>query len=126
MMQALDRRLFRTVLVVDDEMLICLDVQMQLEEVGHRVLIASSVAEATQIIDRERIDFAVVDWHLGSQSAADIAAALRLKNVPFMLCTGSTREELEALFPNVPLLTKPFVSDQLLDAIDVAVAGAAH
>lgn len=111
----------KTVLVVDDEMLICLDIQTQLDALGHRTLVAATSADAMRIIDTEPVELAIVDWHLGEQSAELLIDRLKQKHVPFVLCTGSTREELAAIFPDVPVVTKPYMYDQLFTAVEAAV-----
>jgi len=110
----------KTVLIVDDEMLICLDIQMHLDELGHRTLVASTYAQAAHIIETEHVDIAVVDWHLGKVDASALVDALRQKKVPFVLCSGSTQEELAARFPKVPVVPKPFMPAQLFAAFDIA------
>jgi len=113
----------KTVLVVDDEMIICLDVQMQLDAIGHRTLVASTFAEAMRIVETGEVDIAVLDWHLSNRSADPLAATLRRKGIPFILCSGSTRAELAEVFPNIPVVTKPFMTEQLVAALDVAATG---
>ena len=114
----------KTVLVVDDEMLICLDIQMQLDALGHRTLVASTYADAVRIVETGAVDIVVLDWHLSNRSADALATLLRQKGIPFILCSGSTREELAEVFPDIPLVTKPFMTEQLVAALDVAAAGA--
>lgn len=111
----------KTVLIVDDEMIICLDLQTQLESLGHRAIIAPTYAEATRIIATERLDLAVLDWHHGDLSGETFAQALRDKRIPFIFCSGST-QELVAAFPDVPLVPKPYMSGQLVSALEMAAA----
>ena len=112
----------KTVLIVDDEMIICLDLQTQLESLGHRAIIAPTYAEATHIIATERLDLAILDWHHGDLSGETFAQALRDKRIPFILCSGSLQEELVAAFPDVPLVPKPYRNAQLVSALEVAAA----
>lgn len=113
----------KTVLVVDDEMIICLDIQMQLDAIGHRTLVASTYADAVRIVETGAVDIVVLDWHLRDRSADSLAAMLRHKGIPFVLCSGSTREELAEVFPNIPVVTKPYMTEQLVAALDVATPG---
>jgi CheY-like chemotaxis protein len=110
----------KTVLVVDDEMIICLNIQMQVDAIGHRTLVASTYADAVRIVETGAVDIVVLDWHLSNRSADPLAATLRRKGIPFILCSGSTREELAEVFPNIPVVTKPYVTEQLVAALDVA------
>jgi CheY-like chemotaxis protein len=113
----------KTILVLDDEMLIALDIQQQLQELGHDVLTASSVGEALGIVDRRQIDVAIVDWHVGKQISAPLIEQLRARHIPFVLCSGSALDELVSLFPSSPLVTKPFAADALVSALTQAVDG---
>lgn len=116
----------KTILVVDDEMLIALDIQSQLQELGHTVLIAPALNEALAVVERETIDIAIVDWHLRDEVSEPLTELLRQHHIPFVLCSGSALEELAALFPAAPILTKPFASDALLEALDRVVPGVVH
>ena len=115
----------KTVLVVDDEMIICLDIQIQLEALGHRTLVAATYADALHIVETEPIDIVVLDFHLSDRSADGFAGELRRRDIPFILCSGSTLEELSAVFPGIPLVTKPFMTEQLVSALNRASMGAA-
>ena len=107
----------KTVLVVDDEMLIALDIQVQLEELGHKVVVASTVSGALALVERERVDVAIVDWHLHDEISAPLIDLLQQCKIPFVLCSGSGFEELASLFPASPILTKPFASADLVNVL---------
>jgi CheY-like chemotaxis protein len=108
----------KTVLVVDDEMLIALDIQAQLEELGHKVLTASSLARALAIVETERVDVAIIDWYLRDDNSAPITDLLQQRQIPFVLCSGSALEELARLFPTSPILSKPYASEELVGAVN--------
>jgi CheY-like chemotaxis protein len=116
----------KTILVVDDEMLIALDIQSQLEELGHTVHTAPSLASALALLERERIDVAIVDWHLQKDISAPLTEFLRQRGVPFVLCSGTGFDELAALFPAIPILPKPFASDELLNVLEQVAPGTVH
>jgi CheY-like chemotaxis protein len=116
----------KTILVVDDEMLIALDIQTQLEDLGHRVLVAPSLTEALALLEREPIDVAIVDWHLKHDIGAPLTELLKQHGIPFVLCSGSAFDELAALFPATPILTKPFASGDLLSVLDHVVPAVVH
>ena len=111
----------KTVLVVDDEMLIALDIQAQLAELGHHTVVAPHLAGALQALDRSPVDLVIVDWHLRDQVATPLVEVLKARGVPFIICTGSALEELSGLFPSVPVVPKPFNTDQLLASVSRAL-----
>ena len=107
----------KTILVVDDEALIALDIQLQLEPIGHTVLTAVGMAEATELILRNPIDVAIVDWHLRNEVSDPLIDLLKQRHIPFVLCSGSALDELRGLFPATPILSKPFASDDLINVL---------
>jgi CheY-like chemotaxis protein len=113
----------KTVLVLDDEMLIALDIQSQLEELGHRVLVSSALSQALNLVESEPIDVAIVDWHLRDAISAPLLDLLKQRRIPFVLCSGEALEELAGLFPAAPILSKPFASNDLVGALDQVVPG---
>lgn len=108
----------KTILVVDDEALIAMDIQSQLEDLGHKVLTASDLAEAIAIVRRVSVDLAVVDWHLRNEVSAPLIDLLKERQIRFVVCSGSALEELVALFPASPILTKPYTADDLVTVLN--------
>ena len=113
----------KTILVLDDEMLIAMDIQSQLEELGHRVFVAANVGTGAEILSREPIDVAIVDWHLRDALSAPLIDLLKQRHIPFVLCSGSALEELAGLFPASPILAKPFASVDLVGALQQVIDG---
>ena len=105
------------VLVVEDEGLILLDIEQTLRDAGASdILLASTAADALQMIDAADFDAAVLDLHLGRGGwSYDTARRLVEKGVPFVFSSG-TIDVVEG-FRNVPLVMKPFSSDQLVAAL---------
>src|SRR3954453_8954378 len=96
-----------TVLVVEDNSVVGLDLQLTLEAFGCRVLgPASSNEHALEVLAHQRPDAAVVDLHLTDGSATPVTEALAARGVPFMLLTGS--DDGTALPGSVPHLGKPY------------------
>lgn len=108
----------KTILVVDDEPLIAMGIQSQLEDLGHRVLVATTMAEATVLVEREHVDIAIVDWHLHDEVSAPLMDLLKQRDIRFVVCSGSSLEELIALFPASPILTKPYSADDLVGVLN--------
>src|SRR4051812_19517671 len=98
-----------SILVVEDEPLIALDVCEILTEAGARVIgPASSVAAAQALCARVEIGAAVLDVRLGRELAFPFAAWLAERNIPFLFHTGETNgRELCAGWPGREVLSKP-------------------
>lgn len=93
----------KTVLVVEDEFLVSLDMQTILMDAGFQVLgPAGGVDEAIGLIDRQRPDAALLDNNLNGHSVGPVAAVLGDRGVPFAFVTGNDRESLPPKFVGAP------------------------
>ena len=107
----------KTILIVEDEMLIALDMETSLVELGHVVKTADSVDSATRILDAGQIDLAILDWHLRDGASEPVAQMLRDRGVPFVLCSGSSFEALSEVFSGAPFIAKPFKYAELVETV---------
>ena len=108
----------KRILVVEDEMIIALDIESTLTELGHSVVCASSRAEALALLDAQSFQLAIVDYHLKDGDSGPLAAELVTRKVPFIVCSGSTGlGELGEVFSGAAFLAKPFSSEGLVEAI---------
>ncbi|MFQ6551917.1 HWE histidine kinase domain-containing protein [Aestuariibius insulae] len=107
------------VLVVEDNMIIALDVTDSLTELGVEASqVASSVTEALSLLDKEAFDLALLDVNLGAETSIQIAERLQKDGIPFILATGyGGANELARRYPDAPILSKPFGSDKLKQAM---------
>jgi CheY-like chemotaxis protein len=110
-----------TILVLEDEFLIAMDVEhLCLEHGATAVAIAGNLAEAPTAFD---FDAAVVDLMLGGQSTLDYASELRKRGIPFVFASGyGDREDLTARFPEVSVVAKPYAGNDLVEALAAAAA----
>jgi CheY-like chemotaxis protein len=112
--------------VLDDEFLIALDIQQILERAGaaHVVSVASA-AEAVALLGREpKFDVAVLDVKLGDpeRNSLDVAALLQNQGTPFVFLTGMRVDDVHAkIFPNAPVIEKPYDAAGLLRAVQHAL-----
>lgn len=106
-------------LVVEDDSIIRLDLEETLKGFGLKhVHGASTLEAATQIIAGSPIRFAVLDYNVGSANTVAMAEALAARGVPalFLTAYGSSVELPESL-AHVQVLSKPFSSDLLAEAM---------
>jgi CheY-like chemotaxis protein len=78
----------RSVLLVEDEALISLDIAKTFEEAGATVLIAPSLAEAIELVESEHLSAAVMDFGLDRCDADVVCGRLKERNIPFILHSG--------------------------------------
>lgn len=91
----------RSVLIVEDEFMIALDLQKTLESGRFRVIgPVGTVSGAIALIQREQPELAVLDVNLGKEDVLPVAAHLKALGVPYVLATARTREN----YSNTPCL----------------------
>jgi DNA-binding response OmpR family regulator len=97
------------VLVVEDELLIALEVEDLLSQLGCIPLIsAPTIQKALRALSDERPDVVVLDVHLQGEPATPVAIALNEQRVPFMLVTGDGSGRLpDEVLQKVVHLQKP-------------------
>lgn len=102
------------VLVIEDEFLIALDIEEILEALG--CVAAGIVRDRDSAVDLARfvhIDAAVVDVFLHGDTSLEVAAVLFARGVPVLLTTGADEQQIPSLFRDMPIVRKPFGTDQL-------------
>ena len=104
-----------TILVVEDEVLIALDIVNGFQRAGAAVAVARSLADARSLVERNDICAAVVDFGLRDGDANGLCARLHQKHVPFVLHSGYSHAGI-ACAPAV-VIPKPASPDRLVDAI---------
>jgi CheY-like chemotaxis protein len=86
---------------------------------------APSVSDAERLIARGSIDCAVLDMELKGDKALAVADHLDLCGIPIVFATGEPRRDLPGEHACRPLITKPYVKEQVLEAIERAISGRA-
>ena len=109
----------QTVLVVDDAASIRLLCRVNLELDGHRVLEASSLQQARELLAGDDITLVLLDVHVGPEDGLAFLDELRRDqpDLRVALLTGST--DLDRVREHNPdaVLGKPFELDQLRDVV---------
>jgi signal transduction histidine kinase len=84
-----------TILVVDDQEETLRSTRRLLEREGHRVLLASSGAEALELFRREQPQLLVIDYFMPGMTGEELIAAIRRENdtVQILLQTGYSGEK---------------------------------
>lgn len=112
------------VLYVEDEVLIALDGEEALRDMGFEdVVVAMSYKDAEAAIAREEFDLALLDINLGGgQTSLTLADTLFEKGSKVLFISGYTTTEGLRNRLKAPLLPKPFDEKTLLAAIESVLA----
>ena len=116
----------RSVLLVEDELLVAWDLEQMLTAAGVRVIgPASSVSAALQLLKSERPDAAILDLNLRGELVTPVARRLREMSVPFVLSTAYNhlRSEAEEAFSGVENLGKPLPSARCVQVLGEILSG---
>ena len=99
----------RSVLVVEDEMLVAWLLEDMLVELGCLVVgPAASVKQALAMIEANAIDVAVLDVNLNGEMSYSVADALAARGVPFVFVTAYAKDRMLSGYQSFPVLQKPF------------------
>ncbi|MEJ7932971.1 HWE histidine kinase domain-containing protein [Sphingobium sp. AN558] len=115
----------RVVLLVEDNMIIAMDGEDALRDIGAEVLTAASVGRALEAIALHRVDLAVLDFNLGNESSLPVADMLVERGIPFLFATGyGDGLELPTRFRDIILVKKPYSGATLAGALAPMLADA--
>ncbi len=112
-------------LLVDDDPILAILVADWLSESGCEVVgPARTVKAALELVEKEgeALDGALLDVALDRGDSYPVADALALLGVPYAFVTGHGLGGLAPGYRDVPVLTKPFQSEDLQRTIDRLVA----
>lgn len=108
----------RSILVVEDEMLVLLNVEDMLANLGCTAVSAAANADqALALIDAQAFDAAMVDVNLDGRKSYLVADALAARGVPFVFSTGYSGESLDDGYRDRPVLGKPYREADLVEIL---------
>jgi light-regulated signal transduction histidine kinase (bacteriophytochrome) len=108
----------RNVLLVEDNMIIAMDGEDALRDLGADVTTAASVGRASEAMAIQSIDLAVLDFNLGTETSLPVADLLMERGIPFIFATGyGDGLEVPIRFADVILLKKPYSGATLAQAL---------
>lgn len=112
------------VLVVEDELVIAMELEGLLKQLGCIVLDpAPSIRRALRLLSRERPDAAVLDVNLQGKRVTPVAEALQEQDVPFVLVTGYAIERLhDDALRSAEYVRKPVDEPRLVEALSKVLA----
>lgn len=115
----------RHVLIVEDEPFIAFDLVCAIEDAGGVALgPAMSVQEALALIEKERVEAAILDVNLPDGDIGPVISALENVGTQFLVHTGAgLTPELKEQYPSLRVFNKPTPPPVLADVIAASLAG---
>lgn len=107
----------KTILLLEDEALIAMDIAMELESVGFEVIHAATIAEALTALDGKSIDAGILDLDIRGVQTTVVAEAMRARKIPFVVCSGSQFPTIAEIFSGVPMIAKPYRPQDLHSSV---------
>jgi CheY-like chemotaxis protein len=97
------------ILLIEDEALVAGMLRSMLTSLGYAVVgITANSDEATEILDRERVDAVLLDIDLNGEMSYPIADELAVRGIPFIFSTGYGHPCPPENYERCLLLRKPF------------------
>lgn len=111
------------ILLMEDEALIALDLEQLCRDSGaHDVMVVRSL-DQIETAGGDPFHAAILDVMLSGNPTVEFARTLSSQGVPFVFATGyADREDLFVEFPGTPVVGKPYVGSQLIEALAGAIA----
>ncbi|PPT78822.1 response regulator [Xanthomonas arboricola] len=110
------------VLVVENDQMNAMLLDLQLVQAGAVVLgPVAEVAQALTLIKTDAPEIAVLDYRLGNgETSEPVARLLSERGIPFVLATGVAGGTIPGGFERGVILTKPYLSEELIGALSRA------
>ncbi|BDI60841.1 response regulator [Qipengyuania nanhaisediminis] len=121
--QPSDNKRGLSVLIVEDEALVAMDLEFMLEDTGHAAIaLADSLETAIKAVEAERPDIALVDIQLAfGESGLEVAKELTERGIPVLFSTGNCPGEAGRPLA-MGCMHKPIVERSLRAALKAAEA----
>ena len=111
------------ILIVEDEMLVAIELEAILEDLGHApVGIAADLADAISLFDQS-LDLALVDLNLrDGLTGPEIGKRLSARGVPVLFITANPRQLGDGVAGTIGVLTKPTDAQTVRAAVNYALS----
>ncbi|MZQ90526.1 response regulator [Frigidibacter albus] len=114
-----------TVMIVEDEFLLAMDVEAMLETNGYRAVgPAATVDQALDMLARQRPDIVLLDISLRGEWATPVAGALRKAGIPYLVMSAYSASELgpSGVLDGTRNIGKPVDERRLIGALAEVLA----
>jgi DNA-binding response OmpR family regulator len=114
----------RSILVVEDEVLIGMDMRNALEKAGAFVTSTTTVRHALILVNHDGLAGAIMDHALADGDRTELCARLTARGIPYV--SYSVFDPVKGADPDAPFVSKPANMDTLLTALEKLLIARAH
>ena len=111
-----------TILVLEDEAIIAMDIASAFQASGHTVACFASASDAHAWIDAHKLTAAVLDYQLQDGNCRCLLHRLKHMGVPVVIQSGFAVQDFDVLGQNdladVPTILKPYDSRDLVRLVE--------
>ena len=98
----------RSILIVEDEPLIVMDITQEFEATGAALTTTNTLKHALILVEHDGLSGAILDHALGDGNSSLLCARLKERGIPFMIYSGYNTVEgacarTPCIFPSPPL-----------------------
>ena len=108
-----------SILVVEDEPLIVMDISTAFEKTGAHLTTTNTVRHAKLLVEHDGICAAIVDHALPDGDSTSLCERLTERGIPFLIYSGY--RTLDGLLKDAPHLAKPASHEALLEVIEALI-----
>ncbi len=108
-----------SILVVEDEPLIVMDISMAFETQGAHLTTTNTLRHAKLLVEHDGLSAAILDHALPDGDSASICSRLTERGIPFLMYSGY--KTTDAACKDAPHISKPASHEELLDAMEALI-----
>jgi DNA-binding response OmpR family regulator len=108
-----------SILLVEDEPLIAMDVEQALRDAGANVLSACTLQHALEWVNRAGLSAAVLDYRLAHTDCSPISDRLQERRIPIVIYSGCSHVRNQ--LPNATVILKPALLNEVVTAVSDAL-----
>ena len=111
----------RSILVVEDELLIAMEIVAALEKAGAHATMTTTVRHALILVEHDGLSGAIMDHGLSDGDSKTLCARLKERGIPYISYSGYLA--VASADPATPHITKPVQMDVLMTALEELLPG---
>lgn len=111
----------RSILVVEDQPLIALDIAQELEAAGAAVTMTNTLKHALILVEHDGLCGAILDHALGGENSSLVCARLKDRGIPFLVYSGF--DMVDGACKDALHVSKPAADGVLVAALEALIRG---